>query len=240
MRNIFLKSKRREASHLDNSYDFSTSSEFWSEEESFDGFSARELTRIPNLQIVPDHDIWVEHFSVVENSREIGKKKLRSYFESVSTGRRNWDEPPTGASSIRYASDHTRQMAGMQLNGLILTGDVTSEIHTKKGILDKIKSLVFKEKKRRNLPREATTENTACIPDRDVQSAIALSLNMESNEGCIISGPFLNVVQSKVLESSRKEHSPTIVSSSRQDELFSQNIEEDMEMATALSLSLVN
>jgi len=37
--------------------------------------------------------------------------QLRPYFQSRNTGKRAWDEPPSGASNIIYATPEARKMA---------------------------------------------------------------------------------------------------------------------------------
>ena len=46
---------------------------------------------------------------------------LRSYYECERTGKRVWDEPPSGASKVVQATDEMRQMAQLQLQELILS-----------------------------------------------------------------------------------------------------------------------
>ena len=41
---------------------------------------------------------------------------LRPYFQSQNTGQRVWDEPPSGASNIIYATPEARKMAEAQLS----------------------------------------------------------------------------------------------------------------------------
>lgn len=49
---------------------------------------------------------------------------LRSYFQSKSTGQRVWDEPPSGASNVVYASEEVRRMAMIQMEDLQVSTDV--------------------------------------------------------------------------------------------------------------------
>lgn len=46
---------------------------------------------------------------------------IRSYFESQATGKRVWDEPPSGACNVVYASEGVRQMAEVQMRDLQVT-----------------------------------------------------------------------------------------------------------------------
>lgn len=43
---------------------------------------------------------------------------IRSYFQNMRTGKKVWDEPPSGASNIVPASEEMRRMAEMQLGEL--------------------------------------------------------------------------------------------------------------------------
>ena len=46
---------------------------------------------------------------------------LRPYFQSQNTGQRVWDEPPSGASNIIYATTESRKMAQAQLEEMRAT-----------------------------------------------------------------------------------------------------------------------
>ncbi|KAL7469054.1 hypothetical protein ACHAXS_009298 [Conticribra weissflogii] len=46
---------------------------------------------------------------------------LRPYFQSQNTGQRVWDEPPSGASTVVYASSEARKMAQAQLEEMRAT-----------------------------------------------------------------------------------------------------------------------
>lgn len=53
---------------------------------------------------------------------------LRSYFQSKSTGQRVWDEPPSGASHVVYASEEVRRMATIQMEDLQVSTDVVRQV----------------------------------------------------------------------------------------------------------------
>ena len=53
---------------------------------------------------------------------------LRPYFQSRNTGQRVWDEPPSGASNILYATSEARKMAKAQLEEMRLAY-ATSAVH---------------------------------------------------------------------------------------------------------------
>lgn len=52
-------------------------------------------------QIVADGDTWVERKVILSE----GKSDSRSYFISLNTNRRVWDEPPSGASNVIVIGD---------------------------------------------------------------------------------------------------------------------------------------
>ena len=50
---------------------------------------------------------------------------LRSYFQSGRTGQRVWDEPPSGASNVVFATEEVRRMAEVQMRDLQVSGPAT-------------------------------------------------------------------------------------------------------------------
>ena len=76
------------------------------------------------------------------SSNSKGKDKefeliIRSYFQSELTGHRVWDEPPSGASNIQFASEDTKRMAELQVRDLQVTTEIVAVQNDKK---DKHKS----------------------------------------------------------------------------------------------------
>lgn len=61
-----------------------------------------------------DGDIWQESLAVCESTSH--KLVIRSYFLNTRTGKKAWDEPPTGATHIEQATGDMRKQAEMQLN----------------------------------------------------------------------------------------------------------------------------
>lgn len=73
--------------------------------------------------IADDRDVWCEYLAVVEmavpansgttknKDKELYELHIKSFFESSLTGKRTWDEPPSGATTIQYASDDDHQRA---------------------------------------------------------------------------------------------------------------------------------
>ena len=57
-------------------------------------------------QIVADGDTWVERKVILGE----GKSDSRSYFISLNTNRRVWDEPPSGASHVIVIGDRNYPM----------------------------------------------------------------------------------------------------------------------------------
>mmetsp|Transcript_3779 Transcript_3779/g.4630 ORF Transcript_3779/g.4630 Transcript_3779/m.4630 type:complete len:317 (+) Transcript_3779:118-1068(+) len=84
-------------------------------------FHARQSGRVGS-SITTDHDTWVERLAVVDmlipSSSRSGEAKyelqIRSFFESTKTGKKTWDEPPSGAENIEYANQEVRRMAEIQ------------------------------------------------------------------------------------------------------------------------------
>ena len=92
-----------------------------------DAFEARPSNRIGNQKIEADGDTWQETLAVCEAapaSADAGKLIIRSYYQNIR-GKRVWDEPPSGASDIRPASEEMRRMANIQLSELqVVTGGI--------------------------------------------------------------------------------------------------------------------
>jgi hypothetical protein len=86
-----------------------------------DSYKARPSARVANQTVQADHDTWQEMLAVVEDST--GKLIIRSYYQSANTRSRNWDEPPSGATNIKPATEEMRKMANLQLNEIhVVTG----------------------------------------------------------------------------------------------------------------------
>ena len=59
--------------------------------------------------------------------------QIRSFFESSNTGKKAWDEPPSGATNIVWASEEARNLAELQLKDVKLTDHgATQEMDTSK------------------------------------------------------------------------------------------------------------
>jgi hypothetical protein len=117
-------------------------------------FQARRSNRVGVGSVSSDNDVWCEHLAVVERLVPGAKKtggaenyelQIRSYFESTATGKKAWDEPPSGATQITYASNEAREMAKVQMNDLQITEPSTiaglpSETNTadNEGMIDSV------------------------------------------------------------------------------------------------------
>ncbi len=68
-----------------------------------DQFVPKKSKRTAGIEkhIVADGDTWVERKVILSE----GKSDSRSYFISVNTNRRVWDEPPSGASNVIIIGD---------------------------------------------------------------------------------------------------------------------------------------
>ena len=57
----------------------------------------------------------------VADTNDNKKLIVRSYFQNLRTGRKVWDEPPSGASNIIPASEEMRRMAELQIGELYVS-----------------------------------------------------------------------------------------------------------------------
>jgi hypothetical protein len=136
-----------------------------------------------------DGDDWCEKLAVCESATSEGKPKLsiRSYYRNERTGQRNWDEPPSGASKVTYATAEMRRTAQVEMDELQLTLEMIPSEHeedvAKLNISNKItasknenttKKSIFS---RFNRKKEKKTVEVA--KDLNLQRAIARSM-MES------------------------------------------------------------
>lgn len=89
-------------------------------------FTPQQSSRI-SITIESDNDTWTEYLAIVEmlnmNPREKKKNntyqlQVRSLFESKASGKKVWDEPPSGAKNVTWASDDVKLMAEVQMKDL--------------------------------------------------------------------------------------------------------------------------
>jgi hypothetical protein len=91
-------------------------------------FVPKQSERAKKKQITADNDVWQEQLAVVEmvlpasgngNDNEQFTNAIRSYFVSTETGGREWDEPPSGASNVEYATEQMHAMAKAQMESIL-------------------------------------------------------------------------------------------------------------------------
>ncbi|KAL3908448.1 MAG: hypothetical protein SGILL_008476 [Bacillariaceae sp.] len=85
------------------------------ESDNFQARPSRSLGRNAPGVAQADGSSWQEYLAVCEIQEKL---QVRSYFENLTTGKRVWDEPPSGASHIIPATEEMRRMATMQLDDL--------------------------------------------------------------------------------------------------------------------------
>jgi hypothetical protein len=72
-----------------------------------------------------DNDQWTEFLTIIDllnprtNSYEL---QIRSFFESKATEKKVWDEPPSGAKNVVWASEEAKKMAQEQMKDLKAVG----------------------------------------------------------------------------------------------------------------------
>ena len=131
-----------------------------------DFFQARPSPRV-GKNVQADGDTWQETLAVCE-APDGSKLVIRSYYQNVRNGKRVWDEPPSGASNIKPATDEMRRMAQLQMQEMqVVTGKVegidappSSNNRSKRGDKDKSKKgkgmggFFFRRKKDGNDPKK--------------------------------------------------------------------------------------
>ncbi|GKZ01527.1 hypothetical protein MPSEU_001103300 [Mayamaea pseudoterrestris] len=98
-----------------------------SPQDSSSSYVPRQSNRVAaNQTPLSDGDVWNECLSVCEGATPSGAPKLmvRSYFRNQRTQQKVWDEPPSGASSVKFASSDKRAKAQAKLNELQTTLDM--------------------------------------------------------------------------------------------------------------------
>ncbi len=133
---------------MSRSHDKSTNSQYKGTTKSDSNsellLEARPSQRVGSQRIEGDGDTWQETLAVCEapsvksknlnmdmNMSTSGKLIIRSYFQNIRSGKRVWDEPPSGASMILPATEEMRRMAEVQLAELhIVTGQTQAQTQT--------------------------------------------------------------------------------------------------------------
>jgi hypothetical protein len=147
---------------------------------------------------------------------------LRPYFQSQNTGQRVWDEPPSGASNIVYATVESRKMAQAQLEEMRSTYAHASLV-------------------RRSKREEAAAVERSFASERNSSRKLSLpklfrrsSSSMSENEGRTMSAP--------LVASSNSESAKTGIPSSILEESINlateSAYEQDLQMAMMLSMGI--
>lgn len=180
-------------------------------------FHARPSGRVAT-SITTDHDKWVEHLAVVDMLipncyTKTGEPKyelqIRSFFVSTKTGKKIWDEPPSGAEVIEYANEEIMRMAEAQKRDLecvsVQNGNGKKKEKKKLGarVMSRLRRGSFKRKNKvskndvnsnavqlkknsriSEILQESSREfyDNSNEPDANLQMALAKSASEECNE----------------------------------------------------------
>lgn len=147
---------------------------------------ARPTQRLGNQRIAGDGDTWQETLAVCEAPSAVnatttkskgkssksssksasapGKLIIRSYFENTRTGKRAWDEPPSGASVILPATQEMRRMAELQLAELQIVTESTTETEEAKATAKAKGQDAAEPKKRRGFFGFGKKKETSTAP----------------------------------------------------------------------------
>jgi hypothetical protein len=133
------------------------------------------------IELTPDGDTWQEKICVCEGLGRDGKTPrlvLKSYYRNNRTLHKVWDEPPTGASTIRFASQQDRRKAEAQLKELQQTLNMipleTSSASSASTSPTKGRGGSFFSRFRRK--KDKSTEEVHESQDVNLQKAIARSM----------------------------------------------------------------
>ena len=93
-------------------------------------FSRSEASAAASARVAEDADRAAAAAAAAEEEEEEEEGAapalaLRSYFQSGRTGQRVWDEPPSGASNVVFATEEVRRMAEVQMRDLQVSGPAT-------------------------------------------------------------------------------------------------------------------
>jgi hypothetical protein len=93
-------------------------------------FSRSEASAAASARVEEDADRAAAAAAAAEEEEEEEEGAapalaLRSYFQSGRTGQRVWDEPPSGASNVVFATEEVRRMAEVQMRDLQVSGPAT-------------------------------------------------------------------------------------------------------------------
>lgn len=241
-----------------------------------DVLNARPTQRLGDQTIEADGDTWQETLAVCEPPQKKGEANpsaaptliLRSYYQNTRSGKRVWDEPPSGASKILPATDEMRRMAEMQLTELhVVTTSVAvsnaadQELEEPKKKKKGLKKLFgsFGKKKTKEDSNSAPKQNRQIRykpgsrlvsgpsnPDSQLQLAIARSLadkegrDYEFSPAAAGGDPSNNLSSSLTAAKQRKKRSKTKFAPLPTVPPAGGADDDELEMAKALSLSVAH
>jgi hypothetical protein len=190
-----------------------------------DSFEARPTNRLgKDHKIVADGDTWQEMMAVCEAPEEApgdedsGRLVIRSYYQSIRTNERVWDEPPSGATNVIPASDEMRRMATLQLEELHVV-DTSKKKKKKKSIIGKM----FGKKKDKKKEEEPEKRKIQYRPGSQMYANQAPQDTEEA------------LMQEAIAASIAESRGETYVSSKQN--VPTANPDEELLMAQALSMS---
>lgn len=211
-------------------------------------YEARRSVRRNINTAEADEDTWIEHLTVVETSNEVKpslkfntkenakvksahivrKYILRSYFESQKSGKRVWDEPPSGASNIVHASNEMMAMANIQLNDFKnqltewVPNDGNCDDDKTERKSSKKKGKIFGLKNRKASPKSSSSNQY-----KDTRSQRASG---NTNDQALQTALELSLATATPLDNNQQQPNSFAAS-------LSGNHSDDLELAKALSMS---
>jgi hypothetical protein len=166
---------------------------------------------------------WLTVCEVVNPRTQQNQLEIRSFFESTTTKEKVWDEPPSGAVNIVWASDEAKEMAAAQILDLqIVKGEDT--IKTKDDQTDEKKKKKFSLKnifKRRDIEIRTPDGKMAYKPGSNTALFVGTKDTVDEHN------MQLQIAMSESLKLQDQGPNPSM----------NFNEEDDIDLATALSLS---
>jgi len=204
-------------------------------------YNARPSTRTAGIDVAHDGVVWKERLAVVEGVTPEGNPRLfiRSYFRNPTTHDRVWDEPPSGASGVDFATPAMRKYAEEQMKELQFTLDLIppdqqqqqqekQQAPTKKGLFGGR----FKGKKK----EKPTLKDES--KDLNLQRAIAMSMaDQHGGGGSSRSNTSNNNNNDPRILFDSEFSQPVKSNGTRASTTQQRSFDDDLAMAKALSLS---
>lgn len=180
--------------------------------------------------------------SYTRNSEAKYELQIRSFFVSTKTGKKTWDEPPSGAEVIEYANEEVRRMAEAQkqdLECVHVPNNSNCSSNTKDTKNRRLGNRIMKLMKRRNKNGKDSDD------DNETNDKMRVSVKKGSGMDEVLNGSqeFVSndydlecALANSMLESNDLER---VLARSLHDSCGKQiDEEEEIALATALSLSM--